>query len=177
VPGPADPAVSFMLLLRGKISGAKAIAYMAAQVAGAVLGAFICTILIPGVQAGAGLGAPGKAPCHLGVQSTCEREWHEGRGVKCTDHRKRASKRVREGEGGQQRTCQRGEAQDAQAAEAVLRAFICTIIVPSVRGGLGSSSRIAKAPLHQILNGGPCQEPRRGGEMRGGGGGGGTKQF
>jgi glycerol uptake facilitator-like aquaporin len=49
-----------MLLLRGKISSAKAIAYMAAQVAGAVLGAFLCTILIPGVSAGSGLGSPGR---------------------------------------------------------------------------------------------------------------------
>lgn len=57
---PADPAVSLMLLLRGKISSAKAVAYMAAQVAGAVLGAFLCTIIIPGVTAGAGLGAPGR---------------------------------------------------------------------------------------------------------------------
>lgn len=56
----ADPAVSLMLLLRGKISSAKALAYMTAQVAGAVLGAFLCTFLIPGVQAGAGLGAPGE---------------------------------------------------------------------------------------------------------------------
>jgi hypothetical protein len=57
---PADPAVSFMLLLRGKIGSAKALAYMVAQVAGAVLGAFICTVLIPGVTAGSGLGAPGE---------------------------------------------------------------------------------------------------------------------
>lgn len=56
-----DPAVSLMLLLRGKVSSAKALAYMAAQVAGCVLGAYICTIIIPGVQAGAGLGAPGGA--------------------------------------------------------------------------------------------------------------------
>lgn len=55
----ADPAVSLMLLLRGKISSGKALAYMVAQVAGAVLGAFICTVIIPGVEVGAGLGAPG----------------------------------------------------------------------------------------------------------------------
>lgn len=56
----ADPAVSLMLLLRGKIGSGKAIAYMVAQVAGAVLGAFICTAIIPGVAAGSGLGAPGE---------------------------------------------------------------------------------------------------------------------
>lgn len=49
-----------MLLLRGKIGSGKALAYMVAQVAGCVLGAFVCTIIIPGVQAGAGLGAPGE---------------------------------------------------------------------------------------------------------------------
>lgn len=70
-----NPAVSFMLLLRGKISGAKAIAYMAAQVAGAVLGAFICTILIPGVQAGAGLGAPGTFAPAAGLSNTAVFMW------------------------------------------------------------------------------------------------------
>jgi glycerol uptake facilitator-like aquaporin len=58
-----------MLLLRGKISSAKALAYMVAQVAGAVLGAFLCTLLIPGVQAGAGLGAPGEQDRWQGSRS------------------------------------------------------------------------------------------------------------
>lgn len=65
-----NPAVSLMLLLRGKISSAKALAYMVAQVAGAVLGAFLCTLLIPGVQAGAGLGAPGTFAPAAGLTNT-----------------------------------------------------------------------------------------------------------
>ncbi|WIA39833.1 hypothetical protein OEZ86_013283 [Tetradesmus obliquus] len=64
-----NPAVSLMLLLRGKVSSGKAIAYMVAQVAGCVLGALLCTVLIPGVSIGQGLGAPGTFAPAAGLSS------------------------------------------------------------------------------------------------------------
>ncbi|KAF6258885.1 aquaporin-like protein [Scenedesmus sp. NREL 46B-D3] len=64
-----NPAVSLMLLLRGRMSGGKAIAYMAAQVAGCVLGALLCTVLIPGVWVGQGAGAPGTYAPAAGLSS------------------------------------------------------------------------------------------------------------
>jgi glycerol uptake facilitator-like aquaporin len=70
-----NPAVSLMLLLRGKIGSGKAIAYMVAQVAGAVLGAFICTAIIPGVTAGSGLGAPGTFAPAAGLSNTAIFMW------------------------------------------------------------------------------------------------------
>lgn len=98
-----NPAVSFMLLLRGKISGAKAFAYMATQVrlgagrhgchmpcacaahgacragalqvAGCVLGALICSWIIPGVSAGMGLGAPGTFAPAAGLSTTSVFLW------------------------------------------------------------------------------------------------------
>eukprot|EP00882_Tetradesmus_deserticola_P004125 GHRQ01004356.1.p1 GENE.GHRQ01004356.1~~GHRQ01004356.1.p1 ORF type:complete len:262 (+),score=116.37 GHRQ01004356.1:231-1016(+) len=64
-----NPAVSLMLLLRGKMGSGKAIAYMAAQVAGCVLGALLCTVLIPGVRVGQGMGAPGTCSPAAGLSS------------------------------------------------------------------------------------------------------------
>lgn len=54
-----NPAISIMLWVRNKCSLSTALIYSAAQIAGATLGAALCTLLVPGVTLGMGLGAPG----------------------------------------------------------------------------------------------------------------------
>lgn len=54
-----NPAVSFMLLVKGDIDVKKFISYAVSQIAGCVLGALLCTVLIPGVTVGMGADGPG----------------------------------------------------------------------------------------------------------------------
>lgn len=54
-----NPAISLMLLVRRKCTLSTAILYSIAQIAGAVAGAALCTVLVPGVTLGMGMGAPG----------------------------------------------------------------------------------------------------------------------
>ncbi|KAI8466269.1 MAG: aquaporin-like protein [Monoraphidium minutum] len=54
-----NPAVSFMLFLKGEIDMKKFLTYSGAQIAGCVLGALLCTFLIPGVAVGMGAAGPG----------------------------------------------------------------------------------------------------------------------
>jgi glycerol uptake facilitator-like aquaporin len=54
-----NPAISIMLWLRQKCTLSTALIYSAAQIAGAVLGAAACTLIVPGVSLGMGAGAPG----------------------------------------------------------------------------------------------------------------------
>jgi aquaporin TIP len=59
--GHINPAVTFGALITGKISGAKGVIYMIAQLVGAVLGAFCIKLVIPPAAQG-NLGAHGLGP-------------------------------------------------------------------------------------------------------------------
>lgn len=54
-----NPAISIMLWVRQKCSLSTALLYSFAQIAGATLGAAICSLIVPGVTLGMGMGAPG----------------------------------------------------------------------------------------------------------------------
>lgn len=70
-----NPAVSLMLFLKGQTNAVKTLAYMVAQVAGCVLGAWLCTQIVPGVAAGAGLGAPGTFAPAAGLSCMAVAAW------------------------------------------------------------------------------------------------------